>query len=441
MYLAKIKQLLNEKIGLNPDSVGESSIVRAVSHRMAALKMDSQRDYCNILADSKQECNELIEEVVVPETWFFRNKTPFDALRNYVKQDVLPSLKPSEKIHILSVPCSTGEEPYSIAMALLEEGVDPKRLSIDAIDISKKALAKARRAIYGRNSFRGVDEKITEKYFHKIRSGQHLMEQVRDLVKFRLGNFLIGSLSPHPNYYDIIFCRNLLIYFNRETQQVALEKLYRSLKDTGALFVGHAETANLSRNNFIQYEHPHSFAYVKKVKGLAAKSTKQPSPPGKASNQAPKKIPKAWEQVFQHIAQVPRSSVSGNAPGKVPANRQRQPQKKSILPVKSGRRSIALESAERFVRAGKYDQALKLCEEYLQSVPESADCYFLMGAIYRSSGDDKKSQSMLKKAIYLDPNHEQAIALLLHLAEERGDDAAITSFNRRLQRVRNRTRQ
>lgn len=436
MYLKKIKDLLKERIGLNPESVGESSIVRAINHRMVALNLETQREYYKLLAESSCECNELIEEVVVPETWFFRNKTPFDALRVIVKRDVLPNLKSSEKIRILSIPCSTGEEPYSIAMALLEEGVNARRISIDAVDISKKALAKARRAIYGRNSFRDVDEQMIVKYFEKVRSGHHLIESVRNLVQFKLGNFLVGSLSPHPNYYDVIFCRNLLIYFNRDTQRAALEKLHRSLKDTGVLFVGHAETAQISRNDFLQYKHARSFAYVKKLGDHTTKERKQSDIDFNDLGLMLEKVPKEWRGVFKQFAQMPYLV----APKKPAGKSEEQTKKKQILPVRRGRKNVALESVEQLMGEGKFDLALKLCEKFLQSSPESADGYFLMGVIFRSSGDDKKSQSMLKKAIYLDPNHEQAISLSLHLAKDRGDTEAVTSYARRLQRVRNRQR-
>ena len=110
--------------------------------------------------------------------------------------------------------------------------------------------------------------------------------------------------------------------------------------------------------------------------------------------------------MFQHFAQMPHFTV----PAKTPDKGSRKPQKQKLLPIRRGRKNIALESVEQLISEGKYDLALKLCEQYLQTAPESADGYFLLGVIFRSSGDDKKSQSMLKKAVYLDPNHEQAAA-------------------------------
>lgn len=431
MSLNKIKQLLQQRIGLNPESIGESSISRAISHRLSVLKIDSSREYLQLLAESTQELNELIEEVVVPETWFFRNKTPFDALGNYIKKQILPTLQKKEPIKILSAPCSTGEEPYSISIIMLECGVPVNMFKIDAIDISKRALTKARRGIYGKNSFRDVEDKIIDKYFAKIRSGQQLNEEVRKSVNFKLSNFLVGSLSPHPGYYDIIFCRNLLIYFNREIQHVALEKLHRSLKESGILFVGHAETSQMSKSNFEKYEHPHSFAYIKKQK--TESNLVQSSYADTASRL--EKVPKEWHAAFNHISQLSPFI----APAQLPVKKSTK--KSSIKPgVKKITASISPILIEKLANEGKYDKALMLCQEYIKTNPESAQAYYLLGMIHHSQSNLKFAESSLKKAIYLDPNHEQAMTLSMLLAQERGDKVSAESFKRRIQRIKQRNR-
>lgn len=431
MSINKIKQLLEKRIGLNPESVGESSIKRAVNQRLTILKIQSNKEYLQVLADSTQEINELIEEVVVPETWFFRNKTPFDALSHFIKTQLLGKLKKEEIIRVLSAPCSTGEEPYSIAITMLESGVPANKLKIDAIDISKRALTKARRAIYGKNSFRDVDENMISKYFTKVRSGQHLKEEVRVLVNFKMSNFLVGSLSPHPAYYDIIFCRNLLIYFNRDVQLVALEKLHRSLKESGVLFVGHAETSQLTKSNFEKYDHPHSFAYIKK--GKVTQNSNLIPPSDSVDFQA--KVPKEWQAVFNQISKI--------APFKDPVNlpvRKTQKAGSAVNGITQKKTSISPILIERLANEGKYEKAMILCNEYIKSYPESAQAYYLMGMIYHSLNHLKNAESNLRKAIYLDPNHEQAMTLSMLLAQERGDKDAAESFKRRVQRIKNRNR-
>ena len=149
MPFASIKRLLHQKIGLNASSIGDSSIERAIKHRLVANKIEDVKEYYEVLLANSEELHDLVEEVVVPETWFFRNNSPFEAFNEYVTKTIEPKLQINEKIKILSIPCSTGEEPYSIAISLHRAGVSLDRIEIEAIDISKRSLIKAKRGIYG----------------------------------------------------------------------------------------------------------------------------------------------------------------------------------------------------------------------------------------------------------------------------------------------------
>ena len=335
---------------------------------------------------------------------------------------IVPNLAPNEKIRVLSIPCSTGEEPYSAAICLQRAGISLDKVSIDAIDISKRALTKAKRAIYGRNSFRGVDEEFKKRYFVKGGAGYRLSEEIRDVVNFKQGNFLVGPLSAEPDYYHAIFCRNLLIYFDRETQRHALDKLHRSLKERGALFVGHAETSQVTKESFVQLYSARSFGYIKVNQGNRRKS--------KRAMQLPQKIPDQWETVFTQLAKLtnPQSSpVRNKAEHKL-----KQP--KSDLSEKVVPK-ISLRSVERLANQGKYTDAIELCLIYLDQNPESANGYYLMALIRDLNGESAQSASLLRKAIYLDPNHEQALVMAGLLAEKNGDIESALSYKRRAKRV------
>ena len=262
MSIEAIKKLLHQKIGLNAVSIGSSSVERAIEHRRAQSEIKTVDDYYNVLLSDMLELNELVEEIVVPETWFFRNKTSFQAFQDFFISDVL-SRDTEQQTRILSIPCSTGEEPYSILISLLEIGIDLNMVVLDAVDISYKALTLAQQATYGSNSLRDVDEDIRNRYFIKKGSNYLLKEEIRSHVNFKQGNFLVGPLAPYAGYYDVIFCRNLLIYFDRHTQSIALEKLHRSLREGGALFVGHAETTQITKILFRQLPYANSFSYQK----------------------------------------------------------------------------------------------------------------------------------------------------------------------------------
>jgi chemotaxis protein methyltransferase WspC len=305
-------------------------------------------------------------------------------------------------------------------------GIPLDKIEIDAVDISKRALVKAKRAIYGKNSFRGIDEAIQEKYFVKGGAGYRLIEEVRGAVNFRQGNFLVGSLSPQPDYYDAIFCRNLLIYFDRATQKAALEKLHRALKERGVLFVGHAETSQVARDLFVQLYSARSFGYMK----VDEEQRRQ----NKRDTGLPDKVPDQWQSVFDQLAKLTSSEKTPRKPV-VPA--------KALKPLKSPSDDnvapkISLISVERLANKGKYVEAIDLCLLFLKQNPESAQAYYLLGLVKDLNGDSQEADNCLRKAIYLNPNHEQALVLAALLAEKRGDLEAAMSYKRRARRVADR---
>jgi len=430
MPFTSIKKLLHQKIGLNACSVGDSSIERAIKHRLNATQLETVKQYYERLLGDSTELVELVEEVVVPETWFFRNNTPFDAFANFISESIVPKLQPDEKIRVLSIPCSSGEEPYSAAISLHMAGIAMDRVAIDAIDISKRALTKAKRAIFGKNSFRGLEEYIQNKYFRKGGAGFKLIDEIRNVVDFKQGNFLVSTLSPVPDYYHAIFCRNLLIYFDRDAQKAALLKLHRALQERGALFVGHAETALVTRDMFVQLYTARSFGYVKIHESENRKT--------KRVDHKSVKIPDKWQQVFEQLAKIPVSKLKQQT-----SNAELKTQNQSGVKntnVKTGviKPNISLISVERLVSQSKYAEAIELCRQYLKEKVDSADGYYLLGLVLDRFGQGQEADHMLRKAIYLNPNHERALKLAALLAENRGDIEAALSYKRRIKRVSDR---
>ena len=445
MALEHIISILNEKIGLNPSSIGTSSIERAISHRISCRNCININEYSKLLSHDSNEVRELIEEVVVPETWFFRNKVPFEAFRNHVKNELLPKHNKRKPIRILSAPCATGEEPYSLAIALLEENIDPQAFRIDAIDVSKKSIELANDAHFGKNSFRDVNSNLQQKYFTPTERGWLLDEAVKKLVKFKQGNILSGALSPHPGYYDVVFCRNLLIYFDRKTQQLTLEKLYRSLKKGAILFVGHAECSQVSEVFFNLSPYPKSFSFIKRDKPVEKPVTvkqKENALKNKDSikladtKNAVTKKSATKKAVVKKAATIKAVSAnSGNIIHKTVIGKSSERQSSDHKPVID-----SLRPAEKLANEGRYEEAEKFCGAFLEIHPDSAHAHYLLGLIKNSQGQQKVAESLLKKAIYLDPNHEPALVLSCLIAEQKGDVESVRSFKRRIQRVQNRKR-
>src|SRR6218665_3842443 len=178
-------KLLYEVIGLDSNSIGLSSIDRAVRQRMAAIGTDDALAYHERLQSDRKEMQALVEAIVVPETWFFRDPQAFAVVGNYATKATRPG-----KLRFLCLPCSTGEEPYSLAMALLDANIPADRFHIDAMDVSERALRHAQKGVYGRNSFRGSELSFGDRHFQPAAEGWILHEKVRPLVHFHHGNLL-----------------------------------------------------------------------------------------------------------------------------------------------------------------------------------------------------------------------------------------------------------
>src|SRR4249919_2922139 len=180
--------LLREAIGLDASSLGPSAIARAVAARQAACRLDDVHGYWLRVRSSPTELQELIEAVVVPETWCFRDSAAFAALASMARAELVGNPAHGE-LRLLSLPCSSGEEPFSMAIALLDAGLPANRFRIDAIDISERALALGRRAQYGVNSFRGHELAFRERHFSPAGAGRwQLAEEARGRVRFQQGN-------------------------------------------------------------------------------------------------------------------------------------------------------------------------------------------------------------------------------------------------------------
>lgn len=214
----RFSRFLQERIGLDSTSVGIAMIERAVRQRCTVAQARDLDDYWLMLQQSAPEQQALIEAVIVPETWFFRYPESFTALARLASAR-LGELNGARPLRILSLPCSTGEEPYSIAMTLLDAGIASHQFNVEGIDVSPHSIERARRGLYGRNSFRGARLDFRERHFTVQAEDYLLSEQVRKQVQLRVGNVLDPALLAGGATYDFVFCRNLLIYFDVPTQQ------------------------------------------------------------------------------------------------------------------------------------------------------------------------------------------------------------------------------
>ena len=253
---------LKERIGLDVASVGEAIIERAVRQRMAVQQARDAEEYWSTLHGSKDEQQALIEAVIVPETWFFRYPESFATLAK-LAQARLDEIRGMRALRLLSLPCSTGEEPYSIAMALLDAGIAPHQFKVEGLDVSPLSVERAQAAVYGKNSFRGQQSGFRERHFSADGERFRLDERVREQVRLQVGNVLDPSLLANEPPYDFVFCRNLLIYFDDVSRAEAAATFFDALNPGGVICLGHSESMSRISALYKVRKFPDAIVYQK----------------------------------------------------------------------------------------------------------------------------------------------------------------------------------
>jgi chemotaxis protein methyltransferase CheR len=241
----KISQLAYEHFGLDLRSK-ESLVAARLGKKLRELGLKSfQHYYEYVKADrSGAALASMVDQLTTNHTSFFRELKHFEFLR----KSVFPALRTRSRIHIWSAACSSGEEPYSIAMSLLEEAPREAafKVRIKATDISTRVLDKARRGVYPADRVAEIPRPLLERYLVKetggSASGYRFKSDIRSMIEFERLN-LMGNL-PAAYCCSAIFCRNLMIYFDKPTQQSLVQRLSERLEDGGYLFIGHSESLN-----------------------------------------------------------------------------------------------------------------------------------------------------------------------------------------------------
>lgn len=414
MSLEALEHFLEEEIGLHSESIGRTTVQRVVRLRMETSGCgDIQTYYARVRAD-KEELQALIDEVTVPETWFFRDREPFQYLNELISQQWPEVFQGRRMLRVLSVPCATGEEPYSVAMVMHDLGI-ANQVYIDAMDISTRALASARRAVYRNNAFRGDEGGRRGCYFQKVDAGYQLHDYVRERVTFLHGNILDPKSLRGECVYDIIFCRNLLIYFDRPVQVQAIDKLHRLLTNDGVLFVGHAETGRLMEGRFKSMKRPGTFAFKKCVSDAPELATAASAGSAGADGDATQKLVTARPPARAFKAFPPTVSTAQSAP------------RPDV--------DAQLQQAQLYADQGRLDEAARLCLDYLMRHPVATQAYYLLGVIREAEGQDGVAEDMFRKAVYLEPQHYHALVHLATRAELRGDSAQAAVFRMRARRA------
>ncbi|MBI3811489.1 MAG: protein-glutamate O-methyltransferase CheR [Nitrospirae bacterium] len=261
------RDLMYAQSGVVLDERAKYFVENRLLHSVLRLQLDNFRDYYFYLKYDRKKNEELanvIDLLTIHETYFFREEQQLKSFSEEILPEILSKKGDSKSLRIWSAGCSTGEEPYTISM-MLQEKPEFKDWSIEifATDISQRVLQSARRGLYQPSSFRTTDPKYLAKYFKKEESAFRISDSVRKNVVFLHLNLLDANKLAFINPMDIIFCRNVIIYFDMAAKRKVIETFHAKLKDNGYLLLGHSESLINISTAFALRHLKHDMVYQK----------------------------------------------------------------------------------------------------------------------------------------------------------------------------------
>lgn len=397
--LSCLSDVLAARIGLHFPAERWGDLKRGITAAASAFGMPDAKSCAHWLLSAPlthSQIEILASHLTVGETYFFRDRKSFEALEQYVLPALIHSRRDSERrLRIWSAGCCTGEEAYSIAMLLdrLVPGHEQWNITILATDINPRFLRKAVEGVYGEWSFRDVPGWIRERYFKKVRQGCfEIHPRIRRMVTFsylNLADDVYPSLSNNTNAMDVIFCRNVLMYFTPERAEKVAGNLHQAALNGGWLIVSPAEDSNKLFSSFSPVVFPGAIFY-RKVHGdaLLAGNDYPPYP------------------AFASLPDAPRLEAARPA---LDAMMQEQDETDALCAT-----------ARLCANQGKLVEAVEWCEKAIASDKLNPQIHYLLATIRQELGQPGAAEQSLKRALYLDPDFVLAHFSLGNLHQSQG---------------------
>lgn len=391
------RDLLSQETGIYFSHDRKQHLQMALDERLSQGRYESYREYYHFIQSHpkrQEEVRHLIELITVGETSFFRNGPHFAALMNTVLPEIMEreKNKPRKTIRIWSAGCSRGSEPYSIAIALKETApsLHDWDISIFATDINQRVLDLARDGFYALRDLSHMPEEYIRRYFHKNDQHYQLVDQIKKCVKFGCHNLVKSSFRiPELRDLDIIFCRNVTIYFDLQTTKRIVEQFYDCLNDGGYLFIGHAETLWQITDKYALMEFPQAYIYKKTKERMETKSL---SP-------------------FAGVPEIPLGIVRPEPTISI------SPEKKNRICKDADLRKpfaahpqakTRLAQATLLANQAQYEEAIRQLEGIVKDDSLCQEAYYLLGVLYYNAGLYDQAVAQFRKVIYID--HGAALA-------------------------------
>ncbi|MBA4372718.1 MAG: hypothetical protein C0402_07610 [Thermodesulfovibrio sp.] len=395
MTLTSFKCLIKEKCGLSFDDSREPILAAGIRTRLLRRAVSSHEEYLDLLAREPHEFDALVSLLTVNETYFLREPQHFTVLTEQLLPDIMAG-KTGGRIKIVCAGCSTGEEPYSIAIMLMEKYGPAFRsmFSVIGMDIDEEALGRATAGVYAEHSFRGVPEHIRKNYFDRQDNSYRIREAVREGVEFLQLNIFGDAYPDTVRDADVIFYRNVSIYFEPAAQQHVFRNLAGLLSEKGYLFLSSTETFAHNIGILSLVEKGGVYIYSKGVEVRIEERRKPSVSPDRPA-----------------------------APGlPVPAKNAAVAEKFKAMRIKDEPHTL-FDKALLLAEAKKYDEALQLAERVVELQPSFIKAYMLRAGILLNLEKFGEAEAVCRCGMEYDPLCLEGNLLLGLLAKVRSDFA------------------
>jgi chemotaxis protein methyltransferase WspC len=426
--LERIGELLRTRIGFDVGAIGARALGHAVRGRVRERGLADADAYLTALGDDATEWEELVEAIVVPETWFFRDREPFALLARFAGRHWRQRGR-HDRVNVLSLPCASGEEAWSIAIVLAAAGVAPEAFRVDGVDLSRRALKQAAAGRYAARALRGRHPPAAwTRYLHELPDGRLAVDQaLHASLRFKHGNVVDAGTLLAGRHYDAIFSRNLLIYCDRPTRAAALATFTDLLRPDGLLVLGHAEPLPEGTQGFVREGPAGAFAWRRTdvVKGNATRFYDSLSREGEGRGEG--------DQMSGRLIRAGKSLIKSDRPHPNPLalGRGSRPLKTPSVGGGNPPPVDVLATARACADRGALREAAELLVQRLAAVPDDSEAHALLGTVRAAQSRDGEAVEHLRRALYLAPRHEQALLHLAMLLERRGERQAAARLRAR----------
>ncbi len=410
--LMPFRTLIREKCGVTFKSDALHLLEASINKRIAACRLSDHDAYLKILSGDEEELHRLIDLITINETYFLRERQHFGVLCDTIMPEMLG--RGNDKIRILSAGCSTGEEAYSILISLIEKfGMGIKsRVEIHGVDIDRNVIKSAKEAVYGNNSFRS-NERMLMKYFEARKDQRHaLIPPIREGVDFQVYNLLRLPYPEELQKMDIIFYRNVSIYFDREVQRAVFQNLSGILNPDGYIFLSSTETYYHNVGILFLKEYDNVFLYHKKVemefddrRKYKKPALPPPSPSDIATARKTERIPPPVAPPKPEITEKRRdvSIIFDEALADAMQKKYRQSIAKldALLETYPDFLKAYALKASVLVNLQEMDAAREVCRKILAMDEWNLEAYLLLGIVAKISEELDEALKMFRGALYV----------------------------------------